>query len=458
MRTRLVLLVAALLAATAALAPAAPAQQLDAGAYLFLEGYRILRDESLASPTADALLQGADAGLRSLLREEGRDPAALNPLYLTGGERVDLDQILQRIAQVQALSRGRSTAAAHAAISGMVAVLRDTNSAFFNPEAFAQFLRRTQGDEFVGVGIVIEERAGHVVVVEVMSSTPAAEAGLRAGDVIVAVDGVPTVGLTLDQVSQMIRGVEGTQVLLAVQRAGTEHAVQFMITRQRILQRVVAAHTLASGVGHLRVMQFTQHAPEMVASGLRELLDGGMRGIILDLRGNPGGLLDAAVSIASHFLERGPVVTLDTGRGASTTYLVRPRAPRHLGPLVVLVDRGSASASEVVAGALQDSGIKLVGTRTYGKATVQAIFRLRDGSGLRLTVSRYLTPQGRDVEGRGLQPDVEVATGGAAIGSPNDAPLNLAVSMLTQVGTTSPGVTAASSGQAPPRAPAYSSP
>ncbi len=451
MRTRLALLVAALLAA-AAFAPAAPAQQLDAGAYVFLESYRILRDESLASPSVEVLLQGADAGLRSMLRTEGRDPSALSPLYLTGGERVDLDQVLQRIAQAQGLSRGRSTAA-HAAISGMVAALRDTNSAFFDPDAFAQFLRRTQGDEFVGIGIVIEERAGQVVIVEVMLGTPASEAGLREGDVVGAVDGVPTSGLTLDQVSQMIRGLEGTQVMLAIQRSGTEAAVQFTITRRRILQRVVATHTPASGVGHLRVMQFTQHAPDMVSSGLRELLEGKARGIVLDLRGNPGGLLDAAVSIASHFLERGPVVTLETGRGTSTTYLVRPRAPRHTGPLVVLVDRGSASASEVVAGALQDSGIKLVGTRTYGKATVQAIFRLRDGSGIRLTVSRYLTPRGRDVEGRGLHPDVEVATGGAAIGGSNDAPLNLAISMLAQAGLGLPGPAAVPSLQATARTP-----
>jgi carboxyl-terminal processing protease len=152
---------------------------------------------------------------------------------------------------------------------------------------------------------------------------------------------------------------------------------------------------------------------------------------VLDLRGNPGGLLEASINIASHFMDGGVVVTLEGGRGQSTAYTVRPRAPRYTGPLVVLVDRGSASASEVVAGALQDAGITLIGTRTYGKATVQAVYRLRDGSGMRVTVSRYVTPAGRDIEGRGLVPDIEVSFAGP-IGSPDDAPLNRAVSWLQQ--------------------------
>ncbi|MDR7423601.1 MAG: S41 family peptidase, partial [Armatimonadota bacterium] len=195
--------------------------------------------------------------------------------------------------------------------------------------------------------------------------------------------------------------------------------------------RVVTTRILGSGVGYLRLAQFTQGSDALVAEGLRALLEQGARGIVLDMRGNPGGLLEAAVNIASHFLEAGVVVTLESGRGQSTAYVVRPRAPRYTGPLVVLVDRGSASASEVVAGALQDAGVKLIGTRTYGKATVQAVYRLRDGSGMRVTVSRYVTPAGRDIEGRGLPPDIEVSFTGP-IGSPDDAPLNRAVAMLTQ--------------------------
>jgi carboxyl-terminal processing protease len=208
------------------------------------------------------------------------------------------------------------------------------------------------------------------------------------------------------------------------------------MVRRRLQQRVVITRVLPSGVGYLRLTQFTQASSDLVASGLRQLLAEGARGIVLDLRGNPGGLLEASVNIASHFLDRGVVVTLDSGRGQTTAYTVRPRDPKYAGPLVVLVDRGSASASEVVAGALQDNGIKLVGTRTYGKATVQAVYRFRDGSGLRLTIARYLTPTGRDIESNGLTPDIEVSSVGAAIGTPDDAQLNRAVAVLQQAADT----------------------
>lgn len=392
----------------------------------------MLRTESLAQPSPETLLRGADAGLRSLLRDEGHSPMAAGALTLTGDERTDLEHLLHRIEQVQWLVRARPVAAVYAAVSGMVAALRDPNSAFYTPDAFAQYLRRTRGDDFVGVGIVIEDRSGETVITQVLEDSPASEAGLRGGDVILAVDGVSTAGLSLEQISQMIRGTEGTDVVLTIRRPGQAEPLAVTITRRRITQRVVSTRLLPSGVGYLRLTQFTQGSDDMVAAGLRSLQEQGARGIILDLRGNPGGLLEAAINIASHFLGSGVVVTLESGRAPAVTYLVRPRFPRHTGPMVVLVDRGSASASEVVAGALQDAGIKLVGTRTSGKATVQAIYRFRDGSGMRLTVSRYLTPAGRDIEGQGLQPDVEVSTGGVPIGSPDDAPLNRAVAMIQQ--------------------------
>jgi carboxyl-terminal processing protease len=424
------------------LAPPAVAQQADPVAALFREAYQILRDSALAQPTSDTLLQGADAGLRQLLRERGQSPTLLGTFSLTGDERVDLSAMLSRIDQAHAATDATRIQAVYAAIAGMVAALRDPNSAFFQPDAFAQFMRRTRGDDFVGIGIVIEDRGGQTVITDVLDNSPASESGLRGGDVILAVDGVSTAGMALEQVSQMIRGTEGTPVTLAIQRPGIFDPLSITLTRRRIQSRVVITRLLPSGMGYLRLMQFIRGADAMVAEGLRTLLEQDVRGIILDLRGNPGGLLDVSVNIASHFLQQGDVVTLDTGRGLPTAYAVRPRAPKYAGPLVVLVDRGSASASEVVAGALQDAGIRLVGVRTYGKATVQAVYQLRDGSGLRVTVSRYLTPSGRDIDGRGLSPDIEVSSGGVPIGSPEDAPLNRAVAMLQQsAGQPSPVIT-----------------
>ena len=436
MYRRLMSLLVALVLAIGILAPPALAQTADFGVALFVETYRVLRDESLSTPSSESLLRGADGGLRTLLREEGQPPTVLPPLALSGDERADVDQFLHRIEAVQQASRGRPIGVVYAAITSMVAAVLDPNTAFYSPDAFAQFVRRTRGDDFVGVGIVIEERSAQVVITEVLEDSPANEAGLRGGDAIIAVDGVPAAGKPLDQVSQMIRGAEGTTVVLTIRRAGQEAELTFTITRRRLQQRVVSTRLLPSGVGYLRLTQFTQPSADMVAAGLKSLLQEGARGIVLDMRGNPGGLLESSVNIASHFLDRGVVVTLDSGRGQSTSYAVRPRDPKFTGPLVVLVDRGSASASEVVAGALQDTGIKLVGTRTYGKATVQAVYRFRDGSGLRLTVSRYLTPAGRDIEGRGLAPDIEVASPGASIGSAEDSQLNRAVAVVQQSAAT----------------------
>lgn len=432
MRRRLIPLVIPFVLVIGLLAPPALAQPAEFGVALFVESYRVLRDEALSVPSAETLLRGADAGLRALLRDEGQPPTALGSLVLTGDDRADLDQFLHRIEQVQSISRSRPITVVYAAVAGMVASMRDPNSAFFTPDAFAQFIRRTRGDDFAGVGIVIEERAGQVVITDVLEGSPASEAGLRAGDAIVAVDGVATAGQTLEQVSQMIRGAENTPVVLTIRRAGQDAQLTLSITRRRIQQRVVTTRMLPSGVGYLRLTQFTQPSADLVAAGLRSLMQEGARGIVLDIRGNPGGLLEASVNVASHFLERGVVATLESARGQSTAYTVRPRDPKFTGPLVVLVDRGSASASEIVAGALQDNGIKLVGTRTYGKSTVQAVYRFRDGSGLRVTISHYLTPSGRDIEGQGLMPDVEVALAGAALGSAEDAQLNRAVAMVQQ--------------------------
>jgi C-terminal processing protease CtpA/Prc len=219
MRSRLAVLVFALILSLGVLAPPAGAQYTDPGTALFTEAYRVLRDEALGQPTPDVLLRGAEAGLRQVLREAGQSVDTLPPLTLTGDERADLEHIIQRIGQTQAAALARPSAALYGAVSGMVAALRDPNSAFFTPDAFAQFIRRTRGDDFVGVGIVIEERGGRVVINEVLENSPASEAGLRGGDVILAVDGMPTAGLPLDQVSQMIRGAEGTAVNLQIERS-----------------------------------------------------------------------------------------------------------------------------------------------------------------------------------------------------------------------------------------------
>jgi carboxyl-terminal processing protease len=433
MRSRFLTVLAGLVLAIGLATPPAFTQNASGGAALFVEIYRILRNEALGRPASDVLLRGAEAGLQQAIRNDGV-PFGLSALQLGGEERPDLEAFVHRIESAQSHLR-RPISAAYGAVAGMVTALGDVNSSFYTPDAFALFIRRTRGDEFVGIGIVLETREGQAVIADVLEDSPASESGLRVGDVVVAVDGQSTLGLPLDRVSDLIRGAAGAQVSLRVRRQGDNEITATMV-RRRIMQRVVSSRILPSGMGYLRLTQFTENSAELVARALQSLIEQGAKGIVLDMRGNPGGLLDASVSIASHFMDRGPVVTLESRRGA-VTHSVVPRTPRYAGPLVVLVDRGSASASEVVAGALQDAGVKVIGTRTYGKGTVQAIYTFpADQSGLRVTIARYLTPAGRDVDGRGLTPDFEATTAGAPIGSADDHALNRAVALLQQASST----------------------
>jgi carboxyl-terminal processing protease len=433
MRSRVLTIVAGLVLAIGLATPPAFTQNATAGTALFVEAYRILRNEALGRPTPETLLRGAEAGLQQVIRTDGA-PFGLSSLQLSGEERPDLDAFVQRIESVQAHVR-RPIFAVYGAIGGMVTALGDPNSAFYTPDAFASFIRRTRGDDFVGIGIVLETRDGQSVIADVLEDSPAAESGLHVGDVIVSVDGQSTVGLSLDRVSELIRGSAGSQVSVRVRRQGDNEITATMV-RRRIQQRVVSSKMLPSGMGHLRLTQFTEGSSDLVARALQGLIEQGAKGIVLDMRGNPGGLLDASVNIASHFMERGTVVTLESRRG-NVAHAVVPRTPKYSGPLVVVVDRGSASASEVVAGALQDGGVKVIGTRTYGKGTVQAVYTFpADQSGLRVTIARYLTPSGRDLEGRGLTPDFEIPTAGAPIGSADDQALNRAVALLQQASST----------------------
>jgi carboxyl-terminal processing protease len=189
---------------------------------------------------------------------------------------------------------------------------------------------------------------------------------------------------------------------------------------------------LTPTIGYLRLTQFRQGSADQIAGLLRQLQSEGARGIVLDLRNNPGGYLVESVDIASHFLREGLVTTVRRPRGRSTTYLVRPREPKFVENLVVLLNGRSASASEVVAGALQDAGVKIIGETSYGKASVQVVYEFNDGSGLRLTIARYLTRGGRDIDGAGLTPDIAVPIGLAVVGAAGDAQLQRAIATLSE--------------------------
>jgi carboxyl-terminal processing protease len=299
----------------------------------------------------------------------------------------------------------------YGAAKGMVHTL-DPHSAFMTPEEFADLQADTEG-EFGGVGLQIQaDDDGVPVIVEVIEGTPAARAGLAAGDRLVAIDGVSTRGGEAAEPTSRLRGKPGTKVVVSVERAGWDAPRPFEIVREVIRVKAVEARSLSPGVLHVRIKQFQERTDEEVRAALEahKKAHGELQGVVLDLRGNPGGLLDQAVRVADLFLASGTIVTT-RGRGGKT---LEEQTARDSGtftgfPMVVLIDGGAASASEIVAGALQDHGrALLMGTRSFGKGSVQSLIPLPDGSGLKLTVARYYTPKGRSIQERGIVPDVVV--------------------------------------------------
>ena len=297
----------------------------------------------------------------------------------------------------------------YGAAKGLVESLGEPNTAFADPTTTLLSEQNMQGS-FGGVGITLGMSDATLTVAEVTEGGPAARAGIQAGDRIVAVDGRSTAGMSTATAVSIIRGEVGTRVVLTISRDGWAEPREFELTRAVIRPVNVTTRMLDASVGYLRLSSFTSGSAKEVEDGLIALKQQGAKGIVLDLRGNSGGLLQAAVDISSQFVGSG-VVMLEQRRSIEPRPLpARPGGQATDLPLAVLVNRGSASASEIVAGAVQDRkrGV-LVGERTYGKDTVQNVHRLSDGSSVRVTVARWYTPERQDIGQKGLRPDIEVA-------------------------------------------------
>ncbi len=300
-----------------------------------------------------------------------------------------------------------------AAINGMLASL-DPHSSYMDAKAFKDMQVQTKG-EFGGLGIEVTQEDGLIKVVTPIDDTPAAKAGVLSGDVITAIDDTPTQGLTLDQAVEKMRGAINSPVKLKVVRGPKKEVKEFTIVRDLIRVQSVRSHVEDGDIGYIRVTQFT----EQTADGLKaamEKLKGEIgadkfKGYILDLRNNPGGLLDQSIDVANSFIDRGEIVST-RGRTPDETqrFDARPGGDLSGGkPLVVLINGGSASASEIVAGALQDhKRATLIGTRSFGKGSVQTIMPLGQEGALRLTTARYYTPSGRSIQAKGIEPDYKV--------------------------------------------------
>ncbi|MEM6613278.1 MAG: carboxyl-terminal processing protease CtpB [Cyanobacteria bacterium P01_C01_bin.72] len=300
---------------------------------------------------------------------------------------------------------------AYQAIRQSLKTLGDPYTRFLNPDEYAELTSQTSGElSGIGIQLGIDQTTNQLTVIEPIPNSPAIEAGLEAGDQIVSIDGKSTELMSLEQASARIKGEVGTEVLLEIVRKN-EPSFEVAISRAQI-ELPSVSYTLKqeqdSKVGYIKLDEFSSHAAEQMEQAIADLSQKEASGFILDLRGNPGGLLFSSVEIARMWMEKGAIVSTIDSKGGNEKFSANGKALTDL-PLVVLVDGYSASASEILAGALKENQrAKVVGSRTYGKGTVQSVHSLSDGSGLAVTIARYYPPSGIDINKKGIAPDIKV--------------------------------------------------
>ena len=358
---------------------------------------------------AQTLMTGEQKELVAYLRVHHIDDPDIPTLYATGDEERDIAALNRDLERAQTLY-GQKTSNAEltqAAIRGMLNALGDPYTTYLAPAENKALEESLEGGNFGGIGVYIQEMKTGEIIVAPIEGTPAYRAGVRLGDRVVAVDGHPVQPLKLDQVSQLIRGPVGTPVLLRlIPHAGTKpHEISIM--REQI-QVPTVRHAMLDGFEYVRLADFGKTSYQEVRKALLDGKAHNAKGYIFDLRNDGGGLLDAAVDISSLFIPDGTIVSTVERDGVADTRTAEHTSVGAM-PLVVLVNKYTASASEITAGAIQDYGVgTLLGTRTFGKGVVQSIFRTPDGGALKITTARYLTPHGRDIQHRGIEPDIVV--------------------------------------------------
>src|SRR6267378_3126734 len=288
----------------------------------------------------------------------------------------------------------------YSSIDGMLRTL-DPHTSFLEPKEYSDMQDRQKGT-FYGLGILVTKRNDQVTVITPLEGTPAARLGIRAGDVISEVEGVSTDDLPLDDVVKRLKGPKGTTVHIKIVRVGMKEPIPLSIVRAAIPTNSISnVLMLKPGIGYIRIKDFTATTVRELDDAIERLRGEGMQKLVLDLRGNPGGLLDAAVGVADHFLDKGQMIVYTKGRtpDSEQSYLAPGKHQKLDMPMVVVVNRGSASASEIVAGALQDHDRAIiVGETSWGKGLVQSVYTLQYGAGLALTTSKYYTPSGRNIQ------------------------------------------------------------
>jgi carboxyl-terminal processing protease len=367
----------------------------------------------------------------------GTTSTAAQPTSTTGGSLQGIDVYDEALQVIRQNFVGRSSLTdqqlLYGSMKGLVDSLGDTgHSVFLTPEEYQAF-QNSLNATVAGIGVLMSDSSGALTINKVVAGSPAAAAGLKPGDQITAVDGVSITGMTLDQIGPKIRGPEGTTVKITVTRSGSATSLDFTITRAKVAVPLVEWGIVpGTHVADISLVQFDTGAADQLKTAMEQATTAGATSIVLDLRGNPGGYASEATGVASQFLKDGVIYIEQDAKGNKNSIKVDTSQPHTNLPLVVLVDHGSASSSEIVAGALQDSGrAKIVGVATFGTGTVLQQFQLSDGSVVILGTKYWLTPAGHKIFGVGITPDQAVALPNGAfpvdpstLGSMTSAQLN----------------------------------
>ncbi len=441
----------ALICAAAFLTAAAPQQiaPLDASEIQF--SFEKLRADFYKKTDAQSIVNGARLEIgRSLCVAQAQSDNAkrqclastsitsLPPIFAAQTSAATARALGHEVDVATRLAHGKisSHMLAYAAIAGMLNSVHDRYTTFLTPKEYADLNQGLNGGSFAGTGIVIEQddTTKYIDVSNVIPDGPADKAGVQEGDIISAIDGISTKNMKLPEASSHLRGKAGTPVKLTILRGGQLLSAPITITRATIRELSVYEKMLPGKIGYVELTVFGQDTGAELAQALDRLQQEGARALVLDLRDNGGGYLDAAISVSSKFIASGPIVSVESRASNVTTYEAEDTAIPPV-PLAVLVNDHTASASEITTAAIQDSGVgTVIGTKTFGKGVVQEIVALPDGSAIKITDARYLTPRNRDINLVGITPDIQVIENkgtGFRFGDPaRDAQLGRAVQFL----------------------------